>query len=123
MKTLKVGDVVKDKTGNDVRIVCVDARGDYPIIGLVKLSKTDKIISYTKKGHYVLYLEGANDLVLTEKKKGWVNIYREFAECKPSNVSGRRCSSRIQATKALAEKNAEYYPDEFIATVPIEWEE
>lgn len=42
----KVGDVVKDEDGDDIRIVCVDKKGSLPIVGVFG----DTVYEYSKEG-------------------------------------------------------------------------
>src|SRR5690606_28514871 len=100
MKTLKVGDVVKNKLGHDVRILCVDARGNHPIVGLVQRDESDIVNTYTKEGKYIQVAadEHSHDLVLTEKKKGWINLYKNPGNCywtstalKPTKEEAKEC--------------------------------
>ena len=60
------------------RILCVDAKGDYPIVALIK-SKDEKEeypIRYTVNGRYSPQYEKQVDLFFVpEKYERWVNIY------------------------------------------------
>lgn len=73
---------VVTRDGDNVRIICTDARGDYPIIALAEnpYEVRDIIHSYTKEGYfYVSENPCPFDLSFApEKKKGWVNIYRDL---------------------------------------------
>ena len=94
------------------RILCTDARGDYPIVALVDCGCYDNALSYTKDGGF--YASGetsVNDLFFApEKHEGWVNVYRDF--------DGLMCGS-VFATEEDAKCNAKTA----IATIKIEWEE
>ena len=103
---------VVTKEGKTVkRILCTDARGNYPIVALIEEGYYDNALSYTEDGK--LYNGGSNvyDLFFaTEKHEGWVNVYRDF--------DGMMCGS-VFATEEDAKCNAKTA----IATVRIEWEE
>ena len=95
------------------RFLCTDAKGDYPIVVLVKndYNSNEVSLSYTKDGK--LYVGETNDHDLffaPEKHEGWVNVYRDF--------DGLMCGS-VFATEEDAKCNAKTA----IATVKIEWEE
>jgi hypothetical protein len=57
----KVGDIVKDKDGDDIRIVCVDKKGSLPIVGVFD----DVVYEYSKEG----FGDCAADLVAPAKPK------------------------------------------------------
>lgn len=46
---IKLGEIYKDKSGRDVRIICVDRKEKYSVIGLIN---GDAIHCYTAKGTY-----------------------------------------------------------------------
>lgn len=96
------------------RILCVDAKGDYPIVALIK-SKDEKEeypLSYTVNGRYSLDYEKSVDLFFApEKHEGWVNIY-------PGPITGVVVYKSEEDAKHCANANAKV-----IATVKIEWEE
>ena len=100
------------------RILCTDARGDYPIIALVDCGSCDNSFSYTKDGGF--YASGetsVNDLFFaTEKHEGWVNIFKD------SNGDAFLGKSRIFASKEEAEEYGKTC-ERYVATVKIEWEE
>lgn len=66
----KVGDIVKDEDGDDIRIVCVDKYGPYPIVGVY----LNLVYEYRNDG---ICLNGS-DLVPPEKPKvkflGWTTM-------------------------------------------------
>ena len=65
---IKLGETYKDKCGNDVRIICVDKRGNLPIVGIVSTEGCDKdyVETYTFEGKYLLYEDSDYDLILPE---------------------------------------------------------
>ena len=109
---------VVTKDGRKVtRFLCTDARGQYPIVALVEALNDDKesAFSYTKDGHFYPGEEHIYDLVFaTEKKVGWVNIYRGTL-----GVTYARCvyTSEKEAKESI--DNAQHY----VTTLKIEWEE
>ena len=102
---------VVTRNGRSARIICTDAKGNYPIVALIEEGGYDNALSYTKNGK--LYVGETNDYDLffaTEKHEGWVNVYRDFDDV--------MCGS-VFATEEDAKCNAKTA----IATIKIEWEE
>ena len=99
------------------RILCVDAKGDYPIVALIK-SKDEKEeypFRYTVNGQFSPYYEKQADLFFVpEKYERWVNVYKESKE---DIYFGDLYSSEKEAKDNInSSANC-------IATVKIEWEE
>ena len=94
------------------RILCTDARGDYPIVALVDCGSYDNSFSYTKDGGFYACNEtSVNDLFFApEKHEGWVNVYRDFDDVMCGSVFATEEDAKCKAKTA-------------IATVKIEWEE
>ena len=102
---------VVTRNGRSARIICTDAKGNYPIVALIEEGGYDNALSYTKDGK--LYVGETNDYDLffaPEKHEGWVNVYRDFDDV--------MCGS-VFATEEDAKCNAKTA----IATVKIEWED
>ena len=83
MKPFNLKEYLKDpskkvvtRDGRTVRIICTDARGEYPIIALVEYydGSNDNIYSYTKDGVYYPIEPSEEDLFFaseaTEKHEG-----------------------------------------------------
>ena len=112
---------VMTKDGRDVRILCVDAKGDYPVVALIPDGegeyKRDHPEMYTEDGcSYSGRMSFLDLFFVPEKKVGWVNVY-EGAD--GNSYVG---DSRIFKSKEDAEKEGKKWKD-YIATVKIEWEE
>ena len=104
------------KDGRSVRIICTDAKGNFPIIALVEMyNGAETVLRLRENGNFYNDTEDSRDLFFaTEKKEGWINIYKT-----PDGVSH---PSEIYTSKEVAEasaKNRVYY----ITTVKVEWEE
>ena len=111
---------VVTRDGKDVRIICTDARGEYPIIALVEYydGSNDNIYSYTKDGVYYPIEPSEEDLFFAseapEKHEGWINIYK----------FSREGSAYYGSTIWTTEEEAKSATDSgHVATVKIEWEE
>ena len=102
------------KDGREVRIICTDAKQDYPVIGLLSLDdKRETTIYYKKNGRWLADNQDYWDLFFAPvKKEGWVNIYSEQEYRYPGE--------NIFKTKEEAIK---YKDINYIATIKIEWEE
>ena len=105
---------VVTRDGRPVRIICTDARGEYPIIALVEYydGSNDNIYSYTKDGVYYPIEPSEEDLFFApEKHEGWMNICKSW-DCYKGSI--------IWPTEEEAKRCA--YPG-LSAIVKIEWEE
>ena len=112
LEAAKAGKPVCTRDGRKVRIVCFDSKNDprRPIVALVEHNDNELLYEYTIEGKERfshISTTGTSDLMmLTEKKEGWVNVYKHFA----------------YRTKEEAQSNIN--PDnELIDTIKIEWEE
>lgn len=123
LEKAKQGKPVCNGYGMDVRILCYDLKDDkYPIAGAVTDPETNRetLQKYTLDGYVIG--DGANnngDLFMKlEKRKMWVNVYSEYSD------SRVRCFGDLTPYKAEEEAKANIGdPKNYIATVPIEWEE
>ena len=107
---------VVTRDGRNVRILCTDAKGDYPIVALIEtLGDFIEFVSkFKKNGHFLV---GDNDsnldlFFVPEKYKGWINVYKDGDHF--------YSSMDIFKTKDEAETLS---CSSCIATVKIEWEE
>ena len=109
------------RDGRNVRILCVDAKGDYPVVALIPDGegeyKRDSPEAYTEDGYNYSGRISYLDLFFApEKKVGWANV---FGGADGNSYVG---DSRIFTSKEDAEKEGKKWKD-YIATVKIEWEE
>ena len=113
---------VVTRAGKTVRIVCTNAKGDYPVVALaIDEDGSEYTIRSTQYG-----LSGftEDDLFLTDEprgktiKEGWIGIYR-------SKVSSNLYlpSGYIYDSEKKIEKYAERHPDEFVGMAKVYWEE
>lgn len=122
MKQFNLEEYLKNPTkkvitrdGNSVRILCTDAKGNFPIVALVETyNGSENVIRLRENGHFYNDIEDSRDLFFApEKKEGWVNMYK--------TRSGAAQIGQIYSSKEEAEmgrKDANY-----ISTAKIEWEE
>ena len=114
---------VVTRDGRKARILCTDAKGDYPIVALVEENDGEYSVSCTKDGRYYLNeIDDKNDLFFApEKHEGWVNIYKAAVPRKTLGCSVTRyAGSSIWPTEEAAKTAADPDP---VVTIKIEWEE
>ena len=98
------------------RILCTDARGNYPIVALIEEDYYDNVFSYTKDGNLYDGETNLYDLFFApEKHEGWLNIYR--------SESGFYLRGNPYKSKEEADEVAKANYKNFCTTVKIEWEE
>ena len=101
--------------GRDVRIICTDRLGGFPVIGLAKTDRVETVLFYTDTGRIYPGVPSAYDLFFDpERKEGWVNLYKSKEELYPGKV--------IYSTKEEAADIGKQL-DDYITTAEIEWEE
>lgn len=107
----KAGHPVYTRDGRSARIICFDAKNEYPIVVLVEKDGIESVARYTTEGFYFSSDRGYYlDLMMkSTKKEGWINIYK----------NGR--TSFIYETKEDAFIN--HLDTNYLDTVKIEWEE
>lgn len=116
LEEAKAGRPVCTRNGQEVRIICFDAKlENYSIIALVKEkgSTQEYLHTYTNEGRiYYKNPTHSLDLVMPLKKKtGWVNIF----------VNGEYTVSNIYTTEQSAKVNA--IISKAVDTIQIEWYE
>ena len=118
---------VVTRDGRKARILCTDAKGQYPIIALVKRKDIDEEYaeSYTKDGRYftmsIVTIDDRDLFFATEKHEGWVNIYKAAVPRKTLGcLVTRYVGSSIWPTEEAAKTAADADP---VTTIKIEWEE
>ena len=102
------GKPVCTRDGRKARIICFDAKGDYPIVALIESGNIEGVQQYMIDGHCTKAMsECYGDLMmLPEKKERWVNVYKE------------RCyESKEEAIRHIAPGT------HYIGTIKVEWEE
>ena len=106
---------VVTRDGRSVRIVCTDAKNEFPIITLITNDSKEVLMDYNNNGK--VSPDEITDLDLffePIKKEGWVNLFKDE---KLPFVNGDIYKSEKDAKEAAIGE-----PD-FIASVKIEWEE
>lgn len=108
LEQAKAGKPVCTRDGRKARIICFDRKNDSePIVALIDNNGYESSFNYNVNGRYNVDVEHRLDLMmLSEKKEGWVNVYKE----------------RIYSTKEEAIE-ATYDGATYVDTVKISWEE
>ena len=105
------------RDGRNARIICTDAKNNYPIVALIETpnGKERQPCGYKEDGTYIIGEKSPCDLFFApEKHEGWLNIYR--------NESGFYLRGNYKS-KEEADEVAKANYKTFCATVKIEWEE
>ena len=106
------------RDGKEARIVCIDKKGRYPIIGLCQVLDDDdeEIHSYTKSGKLFMTIDSNDDLFFApEKHEGWVNVYKGYAYY---NLGGTvPYQSESEAKKRIVNDCG------YVGTIKVEWED
>lgn len=118
------GKPVCTRDGRKVRIICFDSKNDLqrPIVALVEHDDNELLYEYTIEGKERfshISTTGTSDLMmLPEKRKGWVNVYRD---CEGANITK---DDNIYSSKDAAIASAQIIDrDNYVATTIINWEE
>ena len=104
------------------RVLCTDAKGPYPVAVLVESFDGISAIakSYTSDGQYYVNGESPSDLFfVTEKREGWINIFR--------GKDGPLTGNIVFASKEDAEETRwhgnSFTHGTYLESVKVEWEE
>lgn len=106
------------KDGKSVRIICTDAKQDYPVIGLLSLDdKSETTVYYKKNGRWLADNQDYWDLFFAPiKREGWINVYKGVIENHLPYVGQKVYKSKEEAIKNKCS-------DCYFTTLKIEWEE
>lgn len=99
---------VQTRDGRRVRILCADAKGDFPIIGAVEeRDGTERSGSWMRDGRYLCTGPSTSDLLnLPEKRPVWVNVYppgvqRDYYHPDKASADSFATSSRIACIEVI----------------------
>ena len=106
---------VVTRDGRDARIICTDAKGNFPIIALVEThNDTEVALRLKEDGHFYNTTEDPRDLFFaTEKQEGWINVY---LDAENEGYVG----TRIYKSKENAENDGKIWKG-YVTTLKIEW--
>ncbi len=110
----------KTRDGRDVRVLCVDAGGPFPVIALV-----DQQLVYRFAEDGMLGRGKGHDLDLIEVKpehRGWMNVYKTYDNISPGLMGGGIFPHKHQADEQS--KNGPLCGlSDRIACIPVHFEE
>ena len=106
---------VVTRDGRNVRIICTNAKGNFPIIALVETyNSTDVALRLSEDGHFYNDTRDSRDIFfVTEKQEGWINIYLD-AE------NDGYIGTHIYKSKEDAENDGKIW-EGYVTTLKIEW--
>lgn len=106
---------VVTRDGRSVKIICTNAKGNFPIIALVETyNGNETVLRLKENGRFYNDTENSRDLFFAPiKKEGWVNMYKTRSG---SVQIGKIYSSKEEAEMGRKDSN-------YISTAKIEWEE
>ena len=106
---------VVTRESRNVRIKGYDAKGSYPVIGLLDYGVSERPALFTENGKYWGETDSSLDLYFApEKHEGWANIYLCDGEYSLDDV--------IYSSRIDAEESGKKFED-YLTTIQIEWEE
>ena len=122
MKEFDLDEYLKDpsqkvvtRDGRAVRIICTDAKNDFPVVALVTTDNKEVVIDCDCNGRFSPEEIANFDLFFASiKREGWINIYKRMSKCSYVEES-------IYSSKEYAIKNK--FGDNYVTTIKIEWEE
>lgn len=105
------------RDGRNARIICTDAKGNFPVVALVEIyNGTENVLRLEENGHFYNDTEDSRDLFFApEKHEGWLNIYH--------SENGFYLRGTPYKTKEEAEEVAKANHETFCTTIKFEWEE
>lgn len=113
LEAAKAGKPVCTRDGRKARIICFDAKGNNPIVALIYDCKKEIVLQYLENGRsFVDEISNYDLMMLTKKKEGWVNIFKDFEDTV--------CCVYPTEKEALEDGETE---KDYITTIKIEWEE
>ena len=106
---------VVTRDGRNVRIICTDAKGNFPIIVLVETyNGTEVALRLSEDGHFYNDAEDSSDFFFAaEKQEGWINVYLD-AE------NDSYVGTCIFKSKEEAENSGKIWRG-YVTTLKIEW--
>ena len=105
------------RDGREVRIVCTDMKGKYPIVALICEGDEERVYTHSKDGYWLSNSGTKYDLFFAPtKREGWINIYKGVIENHLPYVGQKVYKSKEEAIKNKCS-------DCYFTTLKIEWEE
>ena len=103
---------VVTREGRNVRIKGYDAKGSYPVIGLLDYGVSERPALFNENGRYWGETDSSLDLYFApEKHEGWINMYE-------NNYVGSEVFDTPYSAEEYGTRQTNY-----VTTIKIEWEE
>ena len=122
MKQFNLQEYLKNPTkkvitrdGRSARIICTDAKGNFPIIALVETyNGNETVLRLKENGRFYNDTENSSDLFFAPvKKEGWINLFKINSTLTIGEVYNTEEEAKAAVVGSLV----------YISTVKIEWEE
>ena len=122
MKQFNLQEYLKNPTkkvitrdGRSVKIICTNAKGNFPIIALVETyNGNETVLRLKENGRFYNDTENSSDLFFApEKKEGWINLFKINSTLTIGEVYNTEEEAKAAVVDSLV----------YISTVKIEWEE
>ena len=106
---------VVTRDGRSVKIICTNAKGNFPIIALVETyNGNETVLRLKENGRFYNDTENSSDLFLAPvKKEGWINLFKINSTLTIGEVYNTEEEAKAAVVGSLV----------YISTVKIEWEE
>ena len=120
LQAAKSGKPVCTRSGRKARIICFDRKDNTPIVALIESVNHAEILQCVHNNGKCFHYDTSNNdlMMLSEKKEGWVNVYRD---CDGANITK---DDNIYSSKDAAIASAQIIDrDNYVATTIIKWEE
>lgn len=104
------------RDGRNARIICTNAKNDYPIIALIEMpnGRERQPCGYKKDGTLIGEKLSCDLFFAPEKHEGWINLYKMNSIISP----GPRAYDTKEEAESFAGNRSDY-----ISTIKIKWEE
>lgn len=106
---------VVTREGRSVKIICTNAKGNFPIIALVETyNGNETVLRLKENGRFYNDTENSSDLFFaSEKKEGWINLFKINSTLTIGEVYNTEEEAKAAVVDSLV----------YISTVKVEWEE
>lgn len=103
------------RDGKDAKIICTNAKGNFPIIALVETyNGNETVLRLKENGRFYNDTEDSRDLFFApEKKEGWINLFKINSTLTIGEVYNTEEEAKAAVVGSLV----------YISTVKVEWEE
>ena len=106
---------VVTRDGRSVKIICTNAKGNFPIIALVETyNGNETVLRLKENGRFYNDTENSSDLFFASvKKEGWINLFKINSTLTIGEVYNTEEEAKAAVVSSLV----------YISTVKVEWEE